>query len=152
MKIILTDMVKNLGRTGDVVSVADGYARNFLIPKKLAVIADEKNVKQTRHRKAILEHKLGKQLNDMREFAKKIEKTEVSITRKAGENGKLFGSVTNQDIHDELAKAGIEVDRRSIHLDEPIKAIGSYTVTVKLAPEVEAKVKCWVVEEKAPEA
>lgn len=151
MKIILTDIVKNLGRTGDVVNVKDGYARNFLIPNSLAVIADEKNVKQTRHHKTVLERKLSKQLDEMRGYAGKIEATEISISRKAGENGKLFGSVTNQDIQAELQKAGIDIDRKMIVVSDPIKAIGTHTVTIKLAPEVEAKLKFQVVEEKSSE-
>lgn len=148
MKIILTDNVTNLGKTGDVVNVADGYARNYLIPRSLAMIADEKNVKQINHKKRVLEHKLAKQLDELRDFAKKIEKVEVTLSRKAGENGKLFGSVTNQDIHHALEQAGIQVDRRSIVLSEPIKAVGAYTVVVKLGTDVEAKVKTWVVEDK----
>ena len=149
MKIILTDNVKNLGRTGDVVSVADGYARNFLIPKRLAVVADEKNVRQIKHQKTILEHKLKKQIDELREHAKKIGKVSITIARKVGENQKLFGSVTNQDIHAALIAEGVEVDRKAIQLSEPIKALGSFKVMIKLSPEVDAEIKCKVVEEKA---
>jgi len=156
MKIILTNTVKNLGRTGDVVKVADGYARNYLIPKNLAILADEKNVKQIRHRKAILDRKRTKQLEELKGRAQEISKIEIVITRKAGENKKLFGSVTTQDLQAELLKHGVDVERRAIHLEEPIKAIGQWRFTVKLAPEVDVALSCQVVadttEAEAPSA
>lgn len=147
MKIILNDTVKNLGRTGDLVTVADGYARNYLIPKNLALIADEKNVKRITHQKQKLAHKLTKQLDGLREYAKKLETTLIRIARKAGEKEKLFGSVTNHDIEEALKQAGFDIDRKAIQLPEPIKALGEHRVTVKLAPEVTAQVVLQVVAE-----
>ena len=134
-------------QSGDIVAVKDGYGRNFLIPQKLAVIADEKSVKRLNHQKRLLEQKLKKELEAAKGFAGKIETTEITITRKAGENDKLFGSVTSQDIEEALRNEGIEVDRRAIVLGAPIKTLGYYTVTVKVASGVEAPLKIWVVGE-----
>jgi large subunit ribosomal protein L9 len=149
MKIILTETISNLGKTGDIVNVANGYARNFLIPRSIAIVADEKNVTQIRHKKKMMEHRLAKQIEKLKEDAKQVEAVEISIARKAGENGKLFGSVTNQDIHEALTQAGIKVERRDIVISEPIKALGNFKITVKLGAGVEASVKCAVVEEKS---
>ncbi len=147
MRVILTQRVHNLGNTGDVVSVADGYGRNYLIPRQLAVFADEKNVKRLRHKKLLLEQQLKKERIVAQDFAKRLEQTQVTITRKAGENDKLFGSVTSQDIVEVLKAEELEVDRKSVVIPEPIKTLGYHQVKVKVAPEVEASFKVWVVSE-----
>ena len=147
MKVILQQDVDNLGQVGDVVKVKDGYGRNFLVPRGLAVIADERSVKRLEHQKRMASDKAAKALAVVKEMAAKLEGTSVSIKRKAGEEGKLFGAVTNREIAESLAKEGIELDRRDIHLEEPIKNIGVFTVPVHLHREVESSVKVYVIQE-----
>lgn len=147
MKVILRESVENLGKTGDIVKVSDGYARNYLLPRNLAFIADENNVKSIEHHKKSLAKKAEREKAEAREVAKKLEGFSCTIARKVGENEKLFGSVTSSDIAETLAKGGYQVDRRSIQLHEPIKQLGVVTVPVRLAPEVVAQVKVWVVQE-----
>lgn len=147
MLVILRENVENLGRTGDVVKVSDGYARNFLLPRNLVLAADEKNVAAVEHAKRTLEKKRQAQKAVAQELAKKLEAHSCTISRKVGENDKLFGSVSSTDIADAFKKAGFVVEKRTIQLDNPIKALGVHTVTVKLEPEVQATVKVWVVKE-----
>ena len=147
MKVILRENVDNLGKTGDIVKVSDGYARNFLLPRNLVFIADENNVAAIEHHKKALAKKRERDNTEAREVAKKIEGYSVTIARKVGENEKLFGSVTTHDIAEALTKGGFKVDRRSIHLAEPIKALGVVTVPLKLTGDVTAQVKVWVVQE-----
>jgi len=144
MKIILQEDVKNLGRRGDEVSVANGYGRNFLIPRKLAVLATENNLKQLNHHKKILMDRNKKELKGAQDFAAKLSQIHCAIRRKAGEEGKLFGSVTSQDIAEHLKENGIEIDKRKIVLDEPLKSLGSFMVPVKLHPEVALELKVTV--------
>lgn len=147
MKIILRQDYENLGNAGDVVKVKPGFARNYLLPKKIAypaqpnylrMIEEEKRQKEQRQRK---EKKLAEAV------AEKLSAVSVTISVSVGEEDKMFGSVTSQDIADELAKQGYEIDRRKIVLEEPIKALGIHQVPIKLYTGVEANVKVWVVKE-----
>ncbi len=145
MKVILQQDVDNLGSTGDVKEVADGFGRNFLLPRKLAVLADERNVRRLQHQQRIAAAKQAKLLAAAKETADKISKTAVSIKRQAGEGDKLFGSVTNHDIAEALAAAGIAVDKKSVVLEEPIRNIGVFQVAVKVLRGVDASVKVYVI-------
>ena len=147
MKVILTENVDTLGKIGDIVKVSDGYARNFLIPNKLVTIADENNINAINHHKQELEKK-GKKVKALtEEVAKKLEAFSCTIARKVGENEKLFGSVTNSDIADALEKGGFSINKKMIHIEDPIKKLGVFTVSVKLQNEVTAQLKVWVVQE-----
>ncbi len=147
MLVILRENVDNLGRTGEVVKVSPGYARNFLLPRKLVAIADETNVAAIENQKKQLEKKRQAQRAVAEDLAKKIAEVSCTISRKVGENDKLFGSVSGSDIAAALAKAGYQIDKRSIQIDNAIKTLGVHTVSVKLEPEVTASVKVWVVKE-----
>ena len=147
MKVILLEDVKKLGKKGDLVDVSDGYARNFLFPRNLAKEATEGSLKQLKQEKDALAKKKQKELEQAKELAKVLSNTTVTLKVKAGEQGKLFGSVTSKDISEALKKQyNIEVDRRKIELQEPIKSLGSYKVDVKLAPGVDAKLSVKIVE------
>jgi len=147
MNVILKEDVKNLGKMGDVVTVKEGYARNFLFPKGLAVEANEKNVKALEHMKGQILDRAKKIKTDAETMAAKFAGKTITITAKAGEEEKLFGSVTTADIAEALKKDGNEVDKKKIHLDEPIRRLGTYTVSVKVHPEVSADVTVQVVAE-----
>ena len=149
MLVILKENIENLGRIGEVVKVAGGYARNFLIPKKLVVPADEQNIAQIEHQKKLLEKKRSAERTSAEDLAKKIAAFTCNISRKTGEKDKLFGSVTTGDIAEALKAGGIEVEKRSIHIKEPIKALGVHNVDVKLLPEVTTTLKVWVIKETA---
>ncbi len=145
MKVILQENIDTLGRVGEIVSVADGYGRNYLLPRKKAILADERNVKILSHQKLLAQHKRNTAVKEAQALAKRIEAFSCSISKQVGENDKLYGSVTAMDIEEALRADKIEVDRRSIHLEEPIKTLGVFSVDVKLHPEVVAKLKVWVV-------
>jgi large subunit ribosomal protein L9 len=145
MQVILKQDVPKLGNAGDIVRVAPGYGRNYLIPRGLAVPATAGSVSQVEHQTRIAESIRRKQLSGAEALAEQIEGTAVSIRREAGEDDKLFGSVTNRDIAEALAAEGIEVDRRIIQLEEPIKAIGLFTVPVRLHRDVIAKLRVYVI-------
>ena len=147
MLVILRENVSNLGRIGDVVKVTDGYARNFLLPRNLVVAADEGNVAAIEHYKKGLEKKRLAQKGQAEEVAKKIADLSLTLTRKVGENDKLYGSVTTGDVAVALTKAGYPVDKRQIQIDVTIKTLGVHPVTVKLDNDVTASVKVWVVKE-----
>lgn len=144
MKIVLLEQVEKLGRPGDQVDVADGYARNFLIPKRKAVAATPAHVKSLDH---LLRQNKGQE-DRLRQaaggMAARIAEASCVIKRQAGEHEKLFGSVTNQDIAAALGARGLDVDRRKILLQEPIKVLGSYTISIRLHPEVVAELKLTV--------
>jgi large subunit ribosomal protein L9 len=144
MKVILLDQVDKVGRAGDQVEVADGFARNFLIPKRKAVAATSAHVKSLDH---LLRQNKGRQ-DRLRQaadtMAARIAEVSCVIRRQAGEQDKLFGSVTNQDIAASLGAQGLDVDRRKILLPEPIKALGAYTVPIRLHPEVVAELRLTV--------
>lgn len=132
MKVVLLETVGNLGITGDVVNVRQGYARNFLFPQHKAIIADTNNVKQISHQKVVLEHKLKKAKKSAEETKKLIEKETLLILRKTADADKLFGSVTTQDIELAAKAKGFTISRKAIVLESPIKKLGTYKVPVKL--------------------
>ena len=145
MRVILKEEVRDLGDAGDVVTVRAGYGRNYLIPRGLAIPASEGSVRELDHQKRMAEAIRRKRLQGFRSLAEKLEATPVSIRRETGEDEKLFGSVTNRDIAEALAAEGIEIDRRVIQLEEPIKNIGLFTVPVRLHSEVSANVRVYVI-------
>jgi large subunit ribosomal protein L9 len=141
MDIILMENVDGLGQIGDLVKVKPGYARNFLIPNKFAVEANTRNLKELEHQKRQLERKAQKMLQASEVLKTQIEKVACAFALRAGDDGKLFGSVTSMEIQSKLAEAGIEMDRKKIQLDEPIKALGDYEIAVKLPAGIVATVK-----------
>jgi large subunit ribosomal protein L9 len=147
MQVILLEDVPSLGKIGDMVKVSDGYGRNYLIPKKKATLATEKNLKVLEHQKRLVQHRIGKTKKDAEGVAQVIEKLSCTFSKTVGESGKLFGSVTSMEIEGYLKDNGIEADRKKIQLEEPIKNVGVYTVPIKLHPEVIAHLKVWVVQE-----
>ena len=151
MEVILREHVDNLGRRGEIVKVAAGYARNYLLPRKLALLATEGNKKQIERERAKFEAKETEEKNVAEAVAARMGALEVSITRKVGETEALYGSVTSADIADAMAAKGFEIDRRKIQLPEPIKRIGEFDVPLKLHREVVATVKVKVVPESVSE-
>jgi large subunit ribosomal protein L9 len=147
MKVILKDDVKNVGNMGDIVKVADGYARNYLVPRGLAVEASTKNIKSIEHEKRIIQEKAKKIKGSAQDLSDRISKVTLVMKATAGEEGKLFGSVTTMDIAEALKKEGFEIDKKKISLDEPIKRLGEHTVNVKIHPEITTNVTVQVVQE-----
>jgi large subunit ribosomal protein L9 len=147
MEVILREDVDKLGSRGQVVRVAAGYARNFLLPKKLAVTATESNKKIVEQERQGHLRKEAKLQSEAQDLAKLVTGVTVTISQKAGENEQLFGSVTSKDVADALAAKGFTIDRRKIQLDEPIKQLGEFKVPVKLHKEVTAEVTVVVVKE-----
>lgn len=142
MKVILKQDVKGIGKKGEVINTSDGYARNFLFPRNLAVEATEGNIKNVETLKANEAKKKAEELQKAKDLAKKISEYTINIEVKAGENGKLFGSITSKDIADEIKKKyKLDIDKKKVVLEEPIKTAGVYTVEVKIYPEVSAKMK-----------
>jgi len=151
MEVILKEDVANLGHRGDVVKVADGYGRNFLLPRKLALQATLANKAVIEQMKAAASRRSAEEKVQAQALVAKLEPLTLSFTRKSGENGQLFGSVTTADIAGELAAKGFEIDRRKIQLSEPIKSLGNFTVSVKLHREVTAHVGVHVAGDAAQE-
>lgn len=147
MKVILREDIENLGKSGDLVTVKDGFGRNYLLPRKKAVLASEQNMRQLEHEKGVITARNAKLKGAAEEQAKKIGNIKVTIKRKVGEQDKLFGSVTALDIAEAVASQGQNVDRRAIHLPEPIKSTGHFEVELRLHREVVAKIKVDVVAE-----
>ncbi len=147
MQVILLENVPSLGKAGDMVKVSDGYGRNYLIPKKKAILATEKSVKMVEHQKRQVQQRVEKSRKDAQKIASQIENLSCTFTKTVGESGKLFGSITSMDIEAYLKENGIEIDRKKIALEEPIKNLGMFTVPIKLNPEVTAQLKVWVVQE-----
>ena len=147
MLIILQENVPNCGNVGDVVRVKDGYGRNFLVPRGMAVIADQSNRRRLDHQKRVAEASRSKAMAESNALLAKIAGTPITIKSAAGEDGKLFGSVTNRDVAEKLAEAGVEVDRRLITIGTAIKTTGAYDITVKLGLDLSATLKVYVVEE-----
>jgi len=141
MKVILKENIETLGHIGDIVKVAPGYARNFLLPRGLATEATMRNAKALEHAKRQMEYKKNKVLEQAKHFAARIEGLSFVVSHQAGEEGKLFGSVTNMEITERLKAEGIEVDRKRVLLAEPIKHLGEFTVAIKIHPEVTANLK-----------
>ena len=147
MEVILREDISNLGARGQVVKVAAGYARNFLIPKKLAVTATGSNKKIVEQERQSHLRKEAKLQSEAQDLAKLVNGVSVTIKQKSGENDQLFGSVTSKDVADALAAKGFTIDRRKIQLDEPIKQLGEFKVPVKLHKDVTAEVTVLVVKE-----
>jgi large subunit ribosomal protein L9 len=145
MRLILKSEVHNLGDAGDIVTVKPGYGRNFLLPRGLAIPATEGSVRQLEHHNQVADAIRRKNLQSSQQLKERLEGTAVSIRRETGEDDKLFGAVTNRDISDALAAEGITVDRRAIHLEEPIRSIGLFTVPVRLHRDVTASVRVYVI-------
>ena len=147
MKVILKDDVKNVGNMGDIVKVADGYARNYLVPRGLAVEASTKNIKSIEHEKRNIQEKVKKIKSSAQDLSDRISKVTLVMKANAGEEGKLFGSITTMDIAEALKNEGFEIDKKKISLDEPIKRLGEHTVSVKIHPEITTNVTVQVVQE-----
>ena len=147
MQVILLEEVSSLGKAGDMVKVSNGYGRNFLIPQKKAILATEKNIKTLEHQKRLVQHRMAKTKKDVQKMVFEIENLSCTFTRTVGESGKLFGSVTSMDIETYLKENGLTIDRKKIHLEEPLKSVGMFTVPIKLHAEVVANLKVWIVQE-----
>jgi large subunit ribosomal protein L9 len=150
MEVILKEDVPKLGSRGDVVKVAEGYGRNFLLPRKLAILATAGNKSVIEQMKAAAVRRSAKEKAQAEELAKQFDGLSVSFARKAGENDQLFGSVTSGDIAEALTKKGFDVDRRKIQLHEPLKTLGEFTVPIKLHKDVTTHLKV-VIEKESPE-
>jgi large subunit ribosomal protein L9 len=147
MKVILRKNQEGLGEIGKVVDVRDGYARNFLIPQNVAYPYSPGNLKMIENEKKAYQAKLNREIHDAEGLAQKLNGVEITMEVQAGEEDKLFGSVTSQMIADKLSEKGFEVDRRRIELAEPIKALGSYKIPVKLHQQVSAEISVSVVKQ-----
>jgi len=152
MKVLLTETLDKIGIVGEVIEVSDGFARNYLLPKKLGIQPTEGNIKRLETAKADYE----KKLRDIREQKEKLLASltghEVSVTRAANDEGHLFGSVSRRDIAEELQKAGFNITADDVKLDEPLRRVDTYTVHVALAADLKTDIKLWIVREKGPEA
>ena len=151
MEVILKEDVAKLGARGEVVSVAEGYGRNFLLPKKLAVEATKANKSVIEQMKASSVRKVAKEKGDAELLAKQFEGVSLQFTRKAGEHDALFGSVTSADIAHELEAKGFNVDRRKIELDQPLKSLGEFSVALKLHRDVTVQIKVLVAKQDSEE-
>lgn len=147
MKVILRKNFEQLGHIGEVVEVKDGFARNFLIPRNIAYIAQKGNLNALEEEKKTYAKKIAKELHSAEKLALEFDNISITIPVKVGEEDKIFGTVTNQMISDSLKEKGFDVDRRKIEILEPIKSLGIYSVNIKLHPSVTAIVKTWVVRE-----
>ena len=147
MKVILRKDVETLGKIGEVITVKDGYARNYLIPRNIAYLATASNVKALEEEKKQESRRLDKEKRSSEALATELEKLSVTIKMKVGEDDKLFGSVTSQMIADSLKEKGVTLDKRQIELEDSLKALGIYDVNVKLSGGVTGKVKVWIVRE-----
>jgi large subunit ribosomal protein L9 len=145
VQLILIQDVSNLGKAGELVSVKPGYGRNYLIPRGMAVSATLGNVSRLEHERRQIEKRVAKQKADAQSIADRLNGMTLQFERSVGDDEKLFGSVSNRDIADQLKKAGIEIDHRKIDLEHPIKALGKYEVAVKLGSSVAAQLKFYVV-------
>jgi len=147
MQVILREQLDKLGGVGDVVNVKPGFARNYLIPQGLAYEATGANLRRIEKEKAAADAQAQQTLEAAQKRAAELEGVSLTFNVRAGEEGRLFGSITSGDIADRLAEQGIEIDRRSVQMDEPIKALGVFSVPVRLHPEVRPEIKVWVIKE-----
>jgi len=147
MKVILKENVESLGTTGDTLKVADGYARNFLIPRGLAIEASNKNIKTLEHEKRLIAQKREREKKKAESLLEKFSNIICTIPKRIGEQDKLFGSVTTRDIEKSLREQGIEIERKDIILEELIKSLGEFPVKIKLFPEVTAEIMVSVIGE-----
>lgn len=141
MKLILKETVERVGKMGDIVNVADGYARNYLLPKGLGLLTTPRNVKELEHLKRVVEDKIKKEKRQVEDAAQKISAITLTIPVQVGEEGKLFGSVTARDIADAILAQGIKIDRHNIILEKPIKELGSIYVPVKMGLDITVQIK-----------
>lgn len=147
MKVILKETVENLGIAGAIVQVSDGFARNFLLPRKVAVPATPNRIRQFEHEQRVFDGKQAKFKKEAEATKAKLERVSCSISKKVGEQDKLFGSVTTMDIEKAFAAEGFTIDKKDILLTEPIKALGVYTVPVRVFEDIVANTKVWIVRE-----
>lgn len=147
MKIILKETIGKLGKAGEIVEAKNGYARNYLIPQGLAVAATAANMKVYEQERAAIQRKVAKEIEEAEALAAQLNKVSITATIQVGEEDKVFGAVTNQNIADLLKEKDFDIDRKKIILEEPLKALGVYEVPIKLHSEVEAQIKVWIVRE-----
>jgi large subunit ribosomal protein L9 len=152
MRVILTEDVPKLGNAGEVVKVRDGFARNYLMPRGIALLATESRVRDIEHKRRVIEEKVKKEVKGLEKIAQGLHKAHLEFTMLAGEEGKLFGSVTTGDIYEKLTAAGHQVDKRRIELSEPIKTLGEHKVEIRLHRSVKAEIKVTVVAAAVPGA
>ena len=145
MEVILKEDIFHLGKMGDLVRVRDGYARNYLIPHGMVLVANRKNQRVLEHQKRVVAQQKDRALRSAQDFKEKLDSLSLTIAARVGLEGKLFGSVTNMNIEKALKEKGIEVERRKIDISEPIKALGDYEVPIRLSAEVSATLKVSVV-------
>jgi len=145
VKVILKQRVADLGDVGEVVTVADGYARNYLIPRDIATRADKSKVRQLEHERRMINAREEKVLKEARGLAEKIDEASCTISARAGDEDKLFGSVSEADIVQALQETGIEIDKKNVELEEHIKELGVYSVPINLGKGITARLKLWVV-------
>ena len=145
MKVILREEIKGLGKLGDIVNVADGYGRNYLIPSKKAVETTTENIRMVEREKKKADEVLKQTLHDAEGLAKRVTEISLTLSRQVGEGEKMFGSVTSADIAEALITENINIDKKQMHLEKPIKELGLFHVPVRLHPEVTAELKVWVV-------
>lgn len=151
MKVILQENVEGLGYLGDVLTVADGYARNFLLPRKKAVVAEERQVKLLQHLKRQIDQKAKKELEALGDIGKQMSNVSLTFEVQTGKDDKLFGSVTSKDIAEQLAAKGMTVDRRKIQLPQPLKELGTFPVPIKLHRDVVAKIQVTLAKQSGEE-
>jgi len=147
VRVVLREDVDRLGHIGDVVTVADGYGRNYLLPKQLAVVADSGRVRQIEHEKRVIQARQDKIRRELELLAKRLNSTSCTIAARAGGEDKLFGSVGPSDIVQVLADSGIEIERKWVQLEEPIKELGIFSIPIEIAKGIEARLKLWVVKQ-----
>jgi len=147
MKVILREDVQHLGNVGEIVSVKPGYARNYLLPRGMASIADERNVKKIEHERRVIARQLEAMKASALEQAKSVEGVVITLPVKVGEQDKLYGSISSKDIEAALKAEGVKIPRKQIRLDQPIKSLGVYKVPVRLHPEVSPALSLWIVAE-----
>jgi large subunit ribosomal protein L9 len=155
MEVILKEDIVNLGKIGEVVRVRDGYARNYLLPRGLVLLANKKNIKTFEHQKKLVADQKQKTMRRAQAVADELAGVSLTIRMRTGEEGKLFGSVTNIQIEKALKAKGLNVDRRKIHLDEPIKTLGDYEIPIRLSADLAVPLRLSVVSEdggKAPQS
>src|SRR5262245_61014231 len=150
VKLILVESIHSLGEAGDLVSVKPGFARNFLLPQGKAMLATESRVKEFEHKRRIAEERAARELKDLQAIKKQLEALKIEVGARAGESGKLFGSVTASQIADKIEATGLSIDRRRIDLRDPIKEVGEHKVTVKLRRDLVAQLSIHVVAEGGP--
>jgi len=147
MEVILTENIEKLGKMGDLVKVSDGYARNYLLPKGLAMQATKRSIKQLEHSKRLVEAKRLRDMKDAQSISDRLESLKITIGAKVGEEEKLFGSVTRMNIADALKKEGMDINKKNILLADPIKTTGVFDVDIKINHNINTKVRVWVVAE-----